>query len=202
MVAPALPDERRTQSGAEVSPGTDDPLARSGSTRSPTFLARSRRRGDGDPRRVQGAGPMRPDAGRSSCAHSRISTTARCRCRPRVAPSSPGNRFLVGVRGLSTTYGPTELHRRTVQAGRSELTALKSELDRIAEEGDAGAPASARGGGSATDRGGRAVDHNGQGSRLAVAANRCGPIPVANSFTAMATAALCPLRSRRRRVSA
>jgi hypothetical protein len=49
-------------------------------------------------------------------------------------PPSPGNRFFVGWRGLSTTYGPTELHRRTVQAGRNELAALRSALDRIAEQ--------------------------------------------------------------------
>jgi photosystem II stability/assembly factor-like uncharacterized protein len=49
-------------------------------------------------------------------------------------PPSPGSRFYVGWRGLSTTYGPTELHRRTLQAGRNELAALRSELDRIAEQ--------------------------------------------------------------------
>jgi photosystem II stability/assembly factor-like uncharacterized protein len=49
-------------------------------------------------------------------------------------PPSPGNRFSVGVRGLNTSYGPTELHRTTVQAGRNELAALRSELDRIAEQ--------------------------------------------------------------------
>ncbi|MCK5641947.1 MAG: glycosyl hydrolase, partial [Gammaproteobacteria bacterium] len=49
-------------------------------------------------------------------------------------PPSPGNRFSVGWRGLSTSYGPTELHRSTLQAGRNELAALRSELDRIAEQ--------------------------------------------------------------------
>ena len=49
-------------------------------------------------------------------------------------PPSPGNRFFVGVRGLSTTYGPTELQQRTVQAGRAELAALRGELDRIADQ--------------------------------------------------------------------
>jgi hypothetical protein len=49
-------------------------------------------------------------------------------------PPSPGNRFSVGVRGLSTTYGPTEMHRRAVEAGRNELAALRSELDRMAEQ--------------------------------------------------------------------
>jgi photosystem II stability/assembly factor-like uncharacterized protein len=49
-------------------------------------------------------------------------------------PPSPRNRFFVGMRGLNTTYGPTELHRRTVAAGRNELTALTTELNRIAEQ--------------------------------------------------------------------
>jgi len=49
-------------------------------------------------------------------------------------PPSPGNRYYVGVRGLNTTYGPTELHRQAVAAGRSELAALESELDRMAEQ--------------------------------------------------------------------
>jgi hypothetical protein len=49
-------------------------------------------------------------------------------------PPSPGNRFFVGWRGLSTSYGPTEMHRSTLQAGRNELAALRSEVERIAEQ--------------------------------------------------------------------
>jgi hypothetical protein len=49
-------------------------------------------------------------------------------------PPSPGNRYSVGMRGLGTTYGPTELHRRTVAAGRTELAALQSEVERFVEE--------------------------------------------------------------------
>jgi photosystem II stability/assembly factor-like uncharacterized protein len=49
-------------------------------------------------------------------------------------PPSLGNRYFVGVRGLNTTYGPTELHRSTVAAGRNELAALETELDRIVEQ--------------------------------------------------------------------
>jgi hypothetical protein len=49
-------------------------------------------------------------------------------------PPSPGNRFFVGWRGLNTSYGPTELHRSTLQVGRNELAAFRSELDRIAEQ--------------------------------------------------------------------
>jgi photosystem II stability/assembly factor-like uncharacterized protein len=49
-------------------------------------------------------------------------------------PPSLGNRYSVGVRGLNTTHGPTELHRSTVAAGRNELAALKTELDRMVEQ--------------------------------------------------------------------
>lgn len=50
------------------------------------------------------------------------------------SPPSPGSRFFTGVRGLSTSYGPTEMHRQTVQAGRNELAALQDELTRIVEQ--------------------------------------------------------------------
>ena len=49
-------------------------------------------------------------------------------------PPSLGNRYFVGVRGLNTTYGPTELHRSTVAAGRTELAALETELTRMVEQ--------------------------------------------------------------------
>ncbi len=49
-------------------------------------------------------------------------------------PPTPSNRLFVGIRGLNTTYGPTELHRRTVEAGRSELAEIRTEVDRMAEE--------------------------------------------------------------------
>ncbi|UCF18215.1 MAG: glycosyl hydrolase [Gemmatimonadota bacterium] len=49
-------------------------------------------------------------------------------------PPSPRNRLFVGMRGLGTTYGPTELHRRTVEVGRSDLVVLRAELDRVAEQ--------------------------------------------------------------------
>jgi hypothetical protein len=51
-----------------------------------------------------------------------------------IGSPSPANRFYVGVRGLNTTYGPTEMHRRAVAAGRSELAELESGLDRVAEQ--------------------------------------------------------------------
>jgi hypothetical protein len=49
-------------------------------------------------------------------------------------PPSPYSRFSVGMSGLSTTYGPTELHRSAVAAGRNELAALQTELDRFVEQ--------------------------------------------------------------------
>jgi photosystem II stability/assembly factor-like uncharacterized protein len=49
-------------------------------------------------------------------------------------PPGPGSRYYVGVRGLHTTYGPTDLHRSTVAAGRSELAAIETDLDRMVAE--------------------------------------------------------------------
>ena len=42
------------------------------------------------------------------------------------------SRISVGFSGLSTTYGPTELHRVTVATGRAELEALEVELEAFA----------------------------------------------------------------------
>lgn len=44
-------------------------------------------------------------------------------------PPSPQSRLSVGSRGLSTTYGPTEMHRQAVETGRAELISLRAELD-------------------------------------------------------------------------
>ena len=44
-------------------------------------------------------------------------------------PPSPQSRIFVGFRGLNTTYGPTELHRATVEAGKVEMAAIQSDLD-------------------------------------------------------------------------
>ena len=44
-------------------------------------------------------------------------------------PPSPQTRLSVGSRGLSTTYGPTEMHRQAVETGRAELLSLRAELD-------------------------------------------------------------------------
>lgn len=44
-------------------------------------------------------------------------------------PPSPQSRISVGMRGLSTSYGPTEMHKQTVETGKTELAVVKSELD-------------------------------------------------------------------------
>lgn len=49
-------------------------------------------------------------------------------------PPTPSSRLSVGMRGLGTTYGPTELHRRTIAAGRSELAPLHADVRRMAEQ--------------------------------------------------------------------
>ncbi len=50
------------------------------------------------------------------------------------SPPTPSSRLFVGYRGLSTTYGPTEMHRQSVQAGQAELAPIRSEIERYAEE--------------------------------------------------------------------
>jgi hypothetical protein len=50
------------------------------------------------------------------------------------SPPTPGSRLSVGYRGLSTTYGPTEMHRQMVQVGRAELAPIRAEIERYAEE--------------------------------------------------------------------
>ncbi len=49
-------------------------------------------------------------------------------------PPTPDDRLDVGQDGLDTTYGPTQLHRRTVEAGRNELVAIRGQIDRMAEQ--------------------------------------------------------------------
>lgn len=50
------------------------------------------------------------------------------------SPPTPGGRLSVATRGLSTSYGPTELHRLSLEAGRSELASIRAEIDRIDDE--------------------------------------------------------------------
>jgi photosystem II stability/assembly factor-like uncharacterized protein len=48
-------------------------------------------------------------------------------------PPTPSDRLYVGYRALNTTYGPTAMHERTVEAGRSELADIRSQLNELAE---------------------------------------------------------------------
>ncbi|HKL19379.1 MAG TPA: hypothetical protein VJ905_10440, partial [Halalkalibaculum sp.] len=47
-------------------------------------------------------------------------------------PPSPRGRLFTGYRALSTTYGPTEMHREQVEIGKEELAEFKQDLDRFA----------------------------------------------------------------------
>ncbi|MFW6192189.1 MAG: glycosyl hydrolase, partial [Gemmatimonadota bacterium] len=49
-------------------------------------------------------------------------------------PPTPSSRLFIGFRGLSTTYGPTELHRHTIRAGQNELAPIREEVERIGEQ--------------------------------------------------------------------
>jgi hypothetical protein len=42
---------------------------------------------------------------------------------------SPGDRMFVGMRGLNTTYGPTQMHMETVEAGLSEFAKINQQID-------------------------------------------------------------------------
>ena len=42
---------------------------------------------------------------------------------------SPQSRLFVGFRGLSTTYGPTAMHKATVALGQAEMAAIRADLD-------------------------------------------------------------------------
>jgi len=46
-------------------------------------------------------------------------------------PPTPGSRMFTGFRALNTTYGPTDLHKRTVETGKRELESLQTDLNRI-----------------------------------------------------------------------
>lgn len=49
-------------------------------------------------------------------------------------PPTPSSRLSVGYRGLSTTYGPTEMHRQSIQAGQAELAPIRREIERYADD--------------------------------------------------------------------
>jgi len=48
--------------------------------------------------------------------------------------ATPRNRLSVARAGLSTTYGPTELHRESLNLGRSELDPIKKSVKKLTEE--------------------------------------------------------------------
>jgi photosystem II stability/assembly factor-like uncharacterized protein len=48
-------------------------------------------------------------------------------------PPTPGRRLSVAASGLATTYGPTPLHRQSLEVGKSELSKIKEELETIVE---------------------------------------------------------------------
>jgi hypothetical protein len=49
-------------------------------------------------------------------------------------PPTPSSRLFVGYRGLGTMYGPTEMHRQSIEVGRAELAPIRAEIERYAEE--------------------------------------------------------------------
>jgi hypothetical protein len=48
-------------------------------------------------------------------------------------PPTPGDRLDVALSGLATTYGPTSMHKQTLEAGKSELAKIKQSLAEIVE---------------------------------------------------------------------
>jgi hypothetical protein len=49
-------------------------------------------------------------------------------------PPTPSNRLSVGYNGLSSTYGPTEMHREAIRVGQAELAPIRAEVQRYADE--------------------------------------------------------------------
>jgi hypothetical protein len=49
-------------------------------------------------------------------------------------PPTPASRLSVGYNGLNTTYGPTTMHRQSIQAGQAELAPIHGEIERFAED--------------------------------------------------------------------
>ncbi len=47
---------------------------------------------------------------------------------------TPRNRMFVGFRALNTTYGPTAMHKESVDLGTKELSVIKQDLSTITEE--------------------------------------------------------------------
>jgi photosystem II stability/assembly factor-like uncharacterized protein len=47
---------------------------------------------------------------------------------------TPGNRLSAARQGLSTSYGPTQLHRESLDLAREELQRLKADMDKVTRE--------------------------------------------------------------------
>ena len=46
---------------------------------------------------------------------------------------TPSNRMFVGLRGLRSTHGPTEMHKENIEIGKKQLAGLKTELMNITD---------------------------------------------------------------------
>jgi hypothetical protein len=49
-------------------------------------------------------------------------------------PPTPSSRLSLGYQGLGSTYGPTEMHRQTLQVGQAEFAPIRAEIERYANE--------------------------------------------------------------------
>jgi hypothetical protein len=49
-------------------------------------------------------------------------------------PPTPGQRLSVAATGLATTYGPTPLHKHSLEAGKAELEKIKQSLSDMVDE--------------------------------------------------------------------
>jgi len=47
---------------------------------------------------------------------------------------TPGNRLSAARQGLSTSYGPTQMHRESLALAREELQQLKTDMDKVIGE--------------------------------------------------------------------
>ncbi len=49
-------------------------------------------------------------------------------------PPTPSSRLSVGYRGLGTMYGPTEMHRQSIEVGKAQLAPIRASIERFAQE--------------------------------------------------------------------
>ena len=48
--------------------------------------------------------------------------------------NTPGTRIRIAWRGMSTSYGPTDMHRESLRIGLAELEPIKSEISKLYQE--------------------------------------------------------------------